>query len=306
MDETPSPEQLVAGLIRLLDVTPLDVPSGEADHFAGRRKPGGTGRVFGGQVIAQALAAAERTVADDRPVHSLHAYFLRGGSEDHEIDFRIDRDLDGGSFSNRRVTASQQANGLVRPILTLSASFHRHEQGVQHSDAMPDVRPPDAVLSEAELREQYATKVPEHVRKMMLIPRPIEMRHLEPRHWMGAEPSAPVSNTWFRAAARLPDDPKLHRAVLAYASDMTLLGTCALPHGLSWTLGNLMGVSLDHAIWFHDPDVRADEWLLYTCDSPWADRARGFNRGRIFAQDGRLVAEVAQEGLIRKLVPKGS
>ena len=299
MSETPTPEQLVDGLIRLLDVT----PTGD-DHFAGRRKPGGVGRVFGGQVIAQALAAAERTVADDRPVHSLHAYFLRGGSEDHEIDFRIDRDLDGGSFSNRRVTASQQANGQVRPILTLSASFQRSEQGVHHSDAMPGVLPPDAVPSEAELREQYASSVPAHVRHMMLLPRPIEMRHLEPRHWMGAEPSAPVSNTWFRAAAPLPDDPKLHRAVLAYATDMTLLGTCALPHGLSWTLGNLMGVSLDHAIWFHDPDVRADEWLLYACDSPWADRARGFNRGRIFAQDGRLVAEVAQEGLIRKIVPK--
>ena len=297
MSETATPEQLVTALIRLLDVT----PTGD-DHFAGRRKPGGVGRVFGGQVIAQALAAAERTVADDRPVHSLHAYFLRGGSEDHEIDFRIDRDLDGGSFSNRRVTASQQG----RPILTLSASFQRSEQGVQHSDTMPEVRPPDTVPSEAELREQYASSVPAHVRQMMLIPRPIEMRHLEPRHWMGAEPSAPVSNTWFRAAAPLPNDPKLHRAVLAYATDMTLLGTCALPHGLSWTLGNLMGVSLDHAIWFHDPDVRADEWLLYACDSPWADRARGFNRGKIFAQDGRLVAEVAQEGLIRKIVPKES
>ena len=304
MDETPSPEQLVAGLIRLLDVTPLDVPSGEADHFAGRRKPGGKGRVFGGQVIAQALCAAERTVAEDRPVHSLHAYFLRGGSEDHEIDFRVDRDLDGGSFSNRRVTASQQIDGVRRPILTLSASFHRHEQGVSHSDAMPQVAAPGTVPSEAELRERYADQVPQHVREMMLTPRPIEMRHLEPRHWMGAEPSAPVSNTWFRAAAPLPDDPKLHRAVLAYASDMTLLGTCALPHGLSWSRGNLMGVSLDHAIWFHDPNVRADEWLLYTCNSPWADRARGFNRGKIFAQDGRLVAEVAQEGLIRKLVPK--
>jgi acyl-CoA thioesterase-2 len=297
MSDAPTPQQLVDGLIRLLDVTPT-----EEDHFAGRRKPGGVGRVFGGQVIAQALAAAERTVAEDRPVHSLHAYFLRGGSEDHEIDFRIDRDLDGGSFSNRRVTASQQG----RPILTLSASFHRHEQGVSHSDTMPLVPAPDTVPSEAELRERYADTVPEHVRQQMLIPRPIEMRHLEPRHWMGAEPSAPVSNTWFRAAAPLPDDPKLHRAVLAYASDMTLLGTCALPHGLSWSLGNLMGVSLDHAIWFHDPDVRADEWLLYACDSPWADRARGFNRGKIFSADGRLVAEVAQEGLIRKLVPKES
>ena len=305
ISETTTPEQLVDGLIRLLDVTPTASPDSWPDHFAGRRKPGGVGRVFGGQVIAQALVAAERTVADanrneERPVHSLHAYFLRGGSEDHEIDFRIDRDLDGGSFSNRRVTASQQG----RPILTLSASFQRSEQGVHHSDTMPDVLPPDAVPSEAELREQYASSVPAHVRRMMLIPRPIEMRHLEPRHWMGAEPSAPVSNTWFRAAAPLPDDPKLHRAVLAYATDMTLLGTCALPHGLSWTLGNLMGVSLDHAIWFHDPDVRVDEWLLYTCDSPWADRARGFNRGKIFAQDGRLVAEVAQEGLIRKIVPK--
>lgn len=295
MSETTPPEQRVAALIRLLDVT----PTGD-DHFAGRRKPGGVGRVFGGQVIAQALAAAERTVAEDRPVHSLHAYFLRGGSEDHEIDFRIDRDLDGGSFSNRRVTASQQG----RPILTLSASFQRHEQGVRHSDAMPRVLAPHAVPSEAEMRERYADQVPEHVRKAMLTPRPIEMRHLEPRHWMGAEPSAPVSNTWFRAAAPLPDDAKLHRAVLAYATDMTLLGTCTLPHGLSWTLGNLMGTSLDHAIWFHDPNVRADEWLLYACDSPWADRARGFNRGRIFAADGRLVAEVAQEGLIRKIVPK--
>jgi acyl-CoA thioesterase-2 len=268
------------------------------------------GRVFGGQVIAQALAAAERTVAEDRPVHSLHAYFLRGGSEDHEIDFRIDRDLDGGSFSNRRVTASQQVDGKIRPILTLSASFQRREQGVRHSDAMPDVAPPESVPSEAELRERYADKVPEAVRRQMMIPRPIEMRHLEPRHWMGAKASAPVSNTWFRSAAPLPDDPKLHRAVLAYASDMTLLGTCTLPHGLSWTLGNFMGVSLDHALWFHDPGGdgtwRADEWLLYACDSPWADRARGFNRGKIFAQDGRLVAEVAQEGLIRKIVPKGS
>lgn len=300
MVEDPSPAARVAALIRLLDVTPT-----ADDHFAGRRKPGGEGRVFGGQVIAQALAAAERTVAEDRPVHSLHAYFLRGGSEEHEIDFRIDRDLDGGSFSNRRVTASQQG----RPILTLTASFHRHEAGVHHSDAMPDVPSPDSVPSEAELRERYADQVPERVRRQMLVPRPIELRHLEPRHWMGAEPSAPVSRTWFRAAAPLPDDPKLHRAVLAYASDMTLLGTCALPHGLSWSQGNLMGVSLDHAIWFHDSGAdsswRADQWLLYVCNSPWADRARGFNRGKIFAQDGRLVAEVAQEGLIRKIVPKG-
>ena len=308
MPDQSTREQLVADLIRLLAVTPA-----EPDHFTGRRKPGGVGRVFGGQVIAQALVAAERTVADanrneERPIHSLHAYFLRGGSEDHEIDFRIDRDLDGGSFSNRRVTASQQVDGKIRPILTLSASFHRRENGVQHQDAMPNVPLPDLVPDEAESRARYARMLPERVQRAMLTPRPIELRHLEPRHWMGAEPADPVSHTWFRAAARLPDDPKLHRAVLAYASDMTLLGTCTLPHALSWTRGNVMAVSLDHAIWFHADgqasEWRADEWLLYACDSPWADRARGFNRGRIYTQDGRLVAEVAQEGLVRKIAPK--
>lgn len=303
MSQPTSPEERVAGLIRLLDVTPT-----QPDHFAGRRKPGGVGRVFGGQVIAQALAAAERTVPDDRPVHSLHAYFLRGGSEDHETDFRVDRDLDGGSFSNRRVTASQDVDGTQRPILTMSASFHRPEPGVHHADAMPEVPPPDSVPTEAELRARYADSVPERMRRFMQEPRPIELRHLEPRHWMNPEPSEPRSHTWFRAAAPLPDDPRLHRAVLAYASDMALMGTSALPHGMSWSRGNMMGASLDHAIWFHDPGAdgiwRADEWLLYACDSPWADRARGFNRGRIFTRDGRLIANVAQEALIRPIKPK--
>ena len=291
---TPTPEELVRWLVKLLDVKP-----GEEGHYAGRRKRGGVGRVFGGQVIAQALAAAERTVADDRPVHSLHAYFLRGGSEDHEIDFKVERDLDGGSFSNRRVVASQQDT----PILNLVASFHRREPGVHHQDAMPDVPRPEDLPSEAELRREFLHLVPEDKRAQMIAPRPIELRPVEKRHWMGAEPSAPRSHTWFRACAALPDDPKIHRAVLAYASDMSLLGTCTLPHGLSWTVGNVMGVSLDHAVWFHD-DFRADEWLLYATDSPWAGGARGMNRGRIYAADGRLIAESAQEGLIREIKPK--
>jgi acyl-CoA thioesterase II len=239
-------------------------------------------------------------VAEDRPVHSLHAYFLRGGSEDHEIDFAIARDLDGGSFSNRRVVASQQG----RPILNMVASFHRREDGVHHQDAMPDVPRPGDLPSETELRRQYLHLVPENRRAMMIAPRPIELRPVESRHWMGSEPRQPFSHTWFKACAPLPDDPKIHRAVLAYASDMSLLGTCTLPHGLSWTTGNVMGVSLDHAVWFHD-DFRADEWLLYATDSPWAGNARGLNRGRIFTADGRLVAEAAQEGLIRKVTPKG-
>jgi acyl-CoA thioesterase II len=294
------PATLVSNLLHLLDVADCG-----DDHFSGARKQGGVGRVFGGQVIAQALAAAERTVAPDRPVHSLHAYFLRGGSEDFGIDFAVMRDLDGGSFANRRVVASQQdAAQQVRPILTMVASFHRREPGMEHAEAMPAVPPPDDLRSEADLRAEYADRVSEPMRRMMLMPRPIELRPVETRHWMGAEPRAPLSHTWFRAVAPLPDDPKIHRAVLAYASDMTLLGTATLPHGISWHKGNMMGASLDHAIWFHD-DFRADEWLLYVCDSPWAGGARGFNRGRIYARDGRLLANVAQEGLIRPLAPKG-
>jgi len=299
MTEKTDPAALVSGLLRLLDVA----DKGD-DHFEGARKDGGVGRVFGGQVIAQALASAERTVAPDRPVHSLHAYFLRGGNEDFGIDFEVMRDLDGGSFANRRVVASQQGqDGSVRPILTMVASFHKREPGVEHAEAMPDVPPPEGLRSEQDLRAEYADRVPEAMRRFMLDTRPIELRPVEPRHWMGAEPREPLSHTWFRAVAPLPDDPKIHRAVLAYASDMTLLGTSALPHGISWHKGTMMGASLDHAIWFHD-DFRADEWLLYACDSPWAGRARGFNRGRIFARDGRLLANVAQEGLIRPIQPK--
>ncbi|MFC4294861.1 acyl-CoA thioesterase [Novosphingobium tardum] len=296
MTEHPSPDQRIAELIELLDVQPDGV-----DRFAGRRKRGGVGRVFGGQVIAQALAAAERTVAPDREAHSLHAYFLRGGSEDHETTFTVERDLDGGSFSNRRVVASQEG----RPILTFVASFHRREDGVHHQDEMPQVPAPEDLPDEAALRAQYADRVPADKRAQMLAPRPIEMRPVEKRHWMGAESGPPISHSWFRTVAPLPDDPKLHRAILAYASDMTLLGTCTLPHGLSWTAGDVMGASLDHAVWFHD-SFRADEWLLYATDSPWAGRARGMNRGRIYSQDGRLVAEVAQEGLIRQITPKAN
>ncbi|WP_298288373.1 acyl-CoA thioesterase II [Novosphingobium sp.] len=292
--ENPTPQQLVASLLDL-----LTVKDHGGDRFEGRRKIGGVGRVFGGQVIGQALASAERTVPDDRPVHSLHAYFLRGGNEDHEIDFKVERDLDGGSFSNRRVVASQ----LGKPILNMVASFHKREEGRYHAEPMPEVAGPDGLLSESELRHKHADRMTEQQRAYMLQPRPIELRPLESRHWMGGGPQEPKAHTWFRSVAALPDDPRIHRAILAYASDMTLLGTSTLPHDISWAKGNLMGASLDHAIWFHD-DFRADEWLLYACDSPWAGRARGFNRGRIYTRDGRLVASVAQEGLIRPITPK--
>lgn len=287
-----SPAALIAALTILLDCR----ETGE-DTFAGATRPDGEGRMFGGQVIAQALVAAERTVREDRPVHSLHAYFLRGGNEAAPVDLAVERDLDGGSFANRRVVASQDEV----PILTLLASFHRRESGVEHADPMPEVPPPEDLTSEAELRARFVDHVPPARREFMLRARPIELRPVEARHWMNPTPRPARSHTWFRAVAPLGDDPRLHRAVLAYASDMSLLGTCTLPHGLSWIMGNVMGVSLDHAIWFHDPDVRADDWLLYACDSPWAANGRGFNRGRVYTRDGRYVASVAQEGLIRPI-----
>ena len=286
-----SAEALVAELIDLLTVQRDD----EA-RFIGRRKIGGIGRVFGGQVIAQALAAAEQTVQDERIVHSLHAYFLRGGSEDHEIAFTVERDFDGGSFSNRRVIASQQG----APILNLAASFHRRESGVSHATAMPDVTQPDDLVSESAIWARHIDLVSEPMRPIVTRPNAIDIRPVNPQHWLGLEKGPPRLAIWFRTVAPLPDDPRIHRAILAYASDNTLLGTCIVPHGLQWTSGQMMGASLDHAVWFHD-NFRADEWLLYATDSPWAGNARGFNRGQIFTQDGRLVAETAQEGLIRVL-----
>ncbi len=296
MEQEPTPERLVSGLLKLLEVT----PDGE-DHFVGRRKRGGVGRVFGGEVIAQALNAAEATVPDDRPAHSLHAYFLRGGSEGTPSDYRVERDFDGGSFSNRRVVASQEG----RPILNLTASFQRHEEGLHHIDAeMPDVPPPEELEPEVDVRRRFAEQARPEARHHFLSPRPVEMRAVEGRHWMNPQPAPPRSHSWFKTVAPLPDDPRIHRAVLAYTSDMSLLGTCALPHGLSWARGEVISASLDHAVWFHEP-FRADEWLLYATDSPWSGGGRGFNRGRIFTRDGRLVASVAQEGMIRKIEPKG-
>jgi acyl-CoA thioesterase-2 len=291
MPDTPPPDDhaLTADLLQLLDVA----QTGE-DRFEGPRKKGGVGRVFGGQVIAQALVAAERTVDPDRAAHSLHAYFLRGGSEDYPIELTVDRQFDGGSFSNRRVVASQQG----KPILNLAASFQKHQPGLEHERTdLPDVPSPDELESDEVLREQVAANLSERARRIFTEPRPIEIKAATGRHWLTEGPQPPVQNSWFRARAPLPDDPVIHRAVLAYLSDMQLLGTSIMPHGLSWMRGEVRSASLDHAIWFHAP-FRADEWLLYHCESPWSGGSRGFNRGEIF-QNGRLVASVAQEGMIR-------
>lgn len=287
----PTPEQLVADLVLLLNLEPRG-----ADTFVGRRQVGGKGRVFGGQAIAQALGAARRTVPDDRHTHSLHAYFLRGGSDALPIEFRVKRDLDGRSFSNRRVVASQEG----APILNLIASFQKPQEGLTHQYAvMPDVPPPEDLEPDAAIRKRAGAEMPEGpLRDLMLRARPIDIRSVEPRNWQSPGKREPRAHCWFKTVAPLPDDQPIHRAVLAYASDFQLLSTAIQPHGLSFHKGEIKAASLDHAIWFHDA-FRADEWLLYVTESPWSGLARGFGRGQIFTRDGRLVASVAQEGMIR-------
>ena len=284
-----SPDALAHGLVELLEVEEIDT-----DLYRGKRQPGGIGRVFGGQVIAQALQAAQRSNDGPKAAHSLHAYFMRPGSEDHPILFRVVRDFEGRSFATRRVIAMQKG----QPILNMAASFQTPEEGLHHQDAMPDVPPPEALQSERELRAEAIDDIPEKYRRHLLRARPIEIRPVHPRSWFRPEVREPHQASWFRLCAPIGDDPALHRAILAYASDMSLLGTCTLPHGVNWMTHNLQTASLDHALWLHE-DFRADDWLLYATDSPWAGHARGFNRGKIFTRDGRLVASVAQEGLIR-------
>lgn len=284
-----TPEGLIRQLIDLLDVEMIDT-----DHYRGARQPGGVGRVFGGQVIAQALQAAQRTMDDGKSAHSLHAYFMRPGNEDYPIDYRVKRDFDGRSFSNRRIVALQEG----RPILNMTASFQTPEDGLAHQDAMPDVPLPEDLRPESELRAEIEAQVPERFRPFFLRPRPIEIRPCVPRRWFSPEKGEPRQSSWFRTTRPLPDDPALHRAALVYATDMMLLGTSLLAHGVNLMTHNLQTASLDHAVWLHEP-FRFDDWLLYVCDSPWAGHARGFNRGQVFSRDGRLVASTAQEGLIR-------
>ncbi|QZP09544.1 acyl-CoA thioesterase II [Caenibius sp. WL] len=290
LEETP--ERLVADLVLLLDMEPRG-----ANRFEGRRWKLTPGRLFGGQVIAQALAAAERTVDEDRSAHSLHAYFLRTGSSELPISYMVTNDFDGRSFSNRRVVASQQGE----PILSLTASFHVGERGVEHQrQPMPMVEEPEGLERMSRQLVRFAERC--GTTKPVPIKRPLafDIRTVEEPCWLTGERSEAVAHTWVRAVAPLPDDPRVHRAVLAYASDMQLLMTALRPHGKSMVRGDMRGSSLDHAIWFHEP-FRADEWLLYVTESPWAGNGRGFTRGQIFTRDGRLVASTAQEGVLREV-----
>jgi acyl-CoA thioesterase-2 len=286
----PTAEVLAAGLVTLLDVEEIDT-----DLYRGARIPGGRGRVFGGQVIGQALQAAQRST-EGKDAHSLHAYFMRAGDDALPIVYRVVRDFEGKSFATRRVIAMQKG----QPILSMSASFQVAEDGLHHQDAMPaDIPPPEDLKSESELRREAADQIPEKFRAMFLRrSSPIDIRPLHPRSWFTPVKRDPVNYSWFRCVAPLPADPALHRAVLAYASDMALMSTSMMPHGVNWMTPGMQSASLDHTVWLHEP-VRADEWLLYATDSPWAGHGRGMNRGSIFTREGRLVASVAQEGLIR-------
>jgi acyl-CoA thioesterase-2 len=292
MDEprATDPTGMIEQLQRLLTVEELD-----RDLFRGVRQPEGRGRVFGGQVIAQALMAAARSTDPERPAHSLHAYFMRPGDEQIPIIYRVNRDYDGGSFSTRRVVAFQKGE----PILTLASSFQKLETGLEHQFKMPTVVPPEELPTEAEERQKVVDLVPERLREFFVRPRPFETRHASPWSPLEDKPQEPVQNVWFKSVAPVSGGPEMHRAMLAWGSDMYLLGTTMRPHGLSWVQPGVQTASLDHAIWFHG-DVRVDDWLLYAMEAPWSGRGRGFNRGHIFTRDGRLVASVAQEGLMRK------
>jgi acyl-CoA thioesterase-2 len=272
----------------------LDLEQLEQNLFRGTSPQTGWQRVYGGQVIGQALVAAARTV-EDRPVHSLHAYFLLGGDPEVPIIYEVDRIRDGKSFTTRRVVAIQHG----RAIFSMSASFQTIEPGMEHQAETPKGIPtPQDLPSEEQMKALFIDKVPKPVKAYWERERPIEWRPVNLARYMSREPLDSLQHVWFRASDILPDDPGLHACVLAYASDMTLLDTSLLAHGRTIFDSDLQVASLDHAMWFHRP-FRADEWLLYAQDSPNAANARGFNRGMIFDANGRLIASTAQEGLIR-------
>jgi acyl-CoA thioesterase II len=279
----------------------LDLEALEVNLFRGRSPQSRWQRVFGGQVIGQALVAACRTVEEValRPPHSLHAYFLLGGDPKVPIIYEVDRIRDGKSFTTRRVTAIQHG----RAIFSMEVSFHGAEEGLVHQFPMPDVPKPDALPNEADMRDRPLALIPEAVRRYYERDRPIELRPVEFGRYLGETVEGGRFHIWIRATARLPDEPAIHQCVLAYASDMTLLDAALIPHGRAVFNDDIMAASLDHALWFHRP-FRADEWLLYAQDSPNLSGSRGFSRGLIFAEDGTLVASVAQEGLLRQRRPK--
>ena len=288
----PAPEPVVSELIELLSLERL-----EDNLFRGQSRDIGTKYVFGGQVLGQALSAAQATVGggeEERRAHSLHAYFLRAGNIEAPIVYEVDRTRDGGSFSVRRVTAIQHG----RVIFFCAASFQAEEEGAEHQLSMPEVPQPEDIPPAPPVPAEVMATLPPKVQRWLSRRGPFEFRHVYPRDELNPPKRPPFQQVWFRMSEPVGDSPELHRALLAYASDFQLLGTATYPHGISYYQPNVQMASLDHALWFHRP-FRADDWLLYSIDSPSASGSRGLARGQIFDRQGRLVASTAQEGLIR-------
>lgn len=281
--------QVLSDLVSLLSLEPI-----EENLFRGASQDLGLRQLFGGQVLGQSLSSASQTVAATRHVHSLHGYFLRPGDASIPVVYTVDAVRDGGSFSTRRVTAIQKG----KPIFTCMASFQEEEEGFHHQLPMPEVDGPESYKSEVELARMVAGMIPERMRERFTSDKPIEIRPVTLINPFAPKPCEPVKYMWFKADGVLPDDPQLHKYLLAYASDFNLLTTSMQPHGVSVFQKFMQVASLDHAIWFHR-DLRMDDWLLYAMDSPWAGNARGFSRASIFNRQGQLVASVAQEGLTR-------
>jgi len=277
----------------------LDLETLDENSFKSKHKNEGWRQIFGGQVLAQALLSASRTVDEERQPHSLHAYFLRPGDKSAPISFQVDRLRDGKSFNTRRVTAIQHGAA----ILNLAVSFQVTESGLSHQIDMPTVPEPEDCLTRQQLAEKFKDSLSPELLANASRPFAIDLREIEPGNFLQPEKREPTRAVWLRLNDKLPDDYAWHRHMLAYASDMTLLETSLRPHGISMLKPNLQLASLDHSMWFHRP-FRMDEWLLYVQDSPSSSAARGFSRGNIFRRNGELVVSVAQEGLIRLREPK--
>lgn len=289
-----SGERKLAGLVQLLAMEKI-----EENLFRGQSVDLGWGRVFGGQVLGQAVSAAEQTVPAERAPHSIHCYFLRPGDVKAPIVYEIDRIRDGRSFTTRRVVAIQHG----KAILNMSVSFQVEEDGFAHQDPMPDVPAPDALESAQEHYRRFADRIPKFIREQAMKEGPFEVRPVAPvDDPITPSPVPPTKRYWFKAAGPLPDEPRIHRNLLAYLSDSDFLITSLQPHGVTWLTPGLQTASLDHAMWFHRP-FRIDEWLLYDIHSPVARGARGLVRGSFYNRAGELVASAVQEGLIRQHQP---
>ncbi len=276
----------------------LNLEQIEINIFRGQSYRAPWKRVFGGQVLAQSLHAASRTVSEERVLHSMHGYFLLAGDIDYPIIYDVERIRDGGSFTTRRVVAIQKG----QPIFTMAASYQKEQAGFDHQISMPNVPSPEALVSDEEFIAEYKDKLPE-VFKQFNHPRPIEFRPVEKFDPLNPQKAPPFRHVWIKVKGTLPDSPRLHQEMLAYASDYNLLGTSTLPHRNQFGPNDLFLASLDHAMWFHRT-FRIDQWLLYALDSPSASNARGFNRGNIFTKEGILIASVVQEGLVRQMNKK--